>query len=50
MGFKQGVHDCGGSEGGEDGQSRNISGEDRVVVLSFVVGLGGVRRGEVDSC
>ena len=36
MGVKHGVHDWGG---GEDGRSRNISGEDLVVVLSFVVGL-----------
>ena len=49
MGFKHGVHDCGGG-GGEDGQSRNISGEDLVVVLSFVVGLAGVRRGGGESC
>jgi hypothetical protein len=44
VGFKQGTHDCGGSGGG-DGQSGNTSGEDRAVVLSFVVGLMGVRRG-----
>ena len=44
--FKHGVHDCGGVE---DGRSRNISGEDLVVVLSFVVGLAGVRRGGVES-
>jgi hypothetical protein len=43
-GFKYGVHDCGGGGGGEDGQSRNISGED---LLSFVVG---VKRGGVERC
>jgi hypothetical protein len=48
VGFKQGVHDCGG--GDEGGQSRNISDEDLAVVLSFVVGLAGARRGGVESC
>jgi hypothetical protein len=46
-GFKDGVHDCGGGEGG---RSRNTSDEDLVVVASFVVGLAGVRRGGVESC
>lgn len=50
MGFKHGVHDCGGGGGGVDGRSRNTSGEDPVVVLSFVIGLAGVRRGGVESC
>ena len=48
MGFKLGVHDCG--SGGEDGQSRNISNEDLVVVLSFMVGLAEVRRDVIESC
>ena len=47
VGFKHGVHDCGGDDGG---QSRNISDEDLAVVLSFVVGLAGDRRGGVESC
>ena len=47
VGFKLGVHDCGG--GGEDGQSRNISDEDLVVVLSFVVGPAEGKR-DVESC
>jgi hypothetical protein len=46
-GFNDGVHDCGGGEGG---RSRNTSDEDLVVVASFVVGLAGVRRGGVESC
>ena len=46
MGVKHGVHDW----GGEDGRSRNISGEVLVVVLSFGVGPAGVRRGGVESC
>ena len=45
MGVKHGVHDC----GGEDGRSRRISGADVVVVLSFAVGLVGVRSG-IESC
>lgn len=47
MGFKHGVHDCGGGDGG---QSRYISDESLLVVLSFVIGLAGVRRGGDESC
>ena len=51
IGFKHGVHDCGGGDDDDGGgQSRNIS-EDLAVVLSFVVGLAVVKRGgEVVSC
>ena len=50
IGFKHGVHDCGGGDD-DGGQSRNISEDLLVVVLSFVVGLAVVKRGgEVVSC